>query len=321
MAAGIYRLNINIFLSLFFSLLVVQNVQAELKSEIVVPMDDSSWIYQGGLFECTLTHVETPYGKYYFRSLPGGILSFDVSANSDILQSGDSEINGVSVYLISPPWKSTPSSSLISTARGNDLQHYSFVEGIDALVEGVASGSWIQVRFQDSKKTDFSVSIPSIRIAAPISSFTACTAELPGMGYEDARTLALRFAHGQHTLTPAQKRKLSDFHSYVVLDSSISNVLIDGHTDATGSRVANLKTSRARAELVANTLKDLGIDAAKLEVRAHGERYPIATNATPEGRNENRRVTLRLVKQTERVKNTVDKSNITKTINETAKVQ
>ncbi|KXF81091.1 hypothetical protein ATN88_19200 [Enterovibrio coralii] len=66
----------------------------------------------------------------------------------------------------------------------------------------------------------------------------------------------------------------------------------------------------------------MGIDKAMLEVRAHGERYPIASNENAEGRQKNRRVTLRLVMDTDRVTSEADKANTTKTTtNETAKVQ
>ena len=48
-------------------------------------------------------------------------------------------------------------------------------------------------------------------------------------------------------------------------------------------------------------LAQLGIDKGLIEVRAHGARYPVASNSTADGRDKNRRVTLRLVRDNEEI--------------------
>ena len=65
-----------------------------------------------------------------------------------------------------------------------------------------------------------------------------------------------------------------------------------GHSDSVGSRAVNLRLSRHRAEVVHDHLVELGIDPRRLNVRALGEGYPIASNATEQGRLKNRRVDL-----------------------------
>ena len=80
----------------------------------------------------------------------------------------------------------------------------------------------------------------------------------------------------------------------------MTKILIDGHTDNVGSSLANLSVSRTRAEQVAEALVELGIDKSMLETRAHGSRYPIASNSSTKGQAKNRRVTLRLVRDNER---------------------
>src|SRR5258708_1245475 len=70
-----------------------------------------------------------------------------------------------------------------------------------------------------------------------------------------------------------------------------TTVVIEGHTDDRGPTSYNMKMSKLRAEAVANVLvTDLGIDAARVSAKAFGETKPIATNATKEGRERNRRV-------------------------------
>jgi len=65
-----------------------------------------------------------------------------------------------------------------------------------------------------------------------------------------------------------------------------------GHTDATGSTQYNLKLSLRRAEAVARALVVAGVAGDQLRVDGEGESSPIASNATPAGRAQNRRVEL-----------------------------
>ena len=125
--------------------------------------------------------------------------------------------------------------------------------------------------------------------------------------YAQARNLTLSFDLGQRHLTAQQTNTLGALYTYLRADKNISKVLIDGYTDNVGSNVANLTISKQRADLVAKALKKSGVEAARIEVRSHGSRYPIASNSTPEGQAKNRRVTLRLVRNGEAV---VPKQNI-----------
>jgi outer membrane protein OmpA-like peptidoglycan-associated protein len=69
-------------------------------------------------------------------------------------------------------------------------------------------------------------------------------------------------------------------------------ITIEGHTDNVGSVEVNLDLSRRRAERVRDYLVERGIDPARVTAVGKGEANPIATNATPEGRANNRRVEI-----------------------------
>jgi OmpA-OmpF porin, OOP family len=69
-------------------------------------------------------------------------------------------------------------------------------------------------------------------------------------------------------------------------------VEIDGHTDSDGDAGSNVTLSTARAEAVRKLLVDQGIDASRLTVKGYGAAKPIDSNATPEGKANNRRVEL-----------------------------
>jgi outer membrane protein OmpA-like peptidoglycan-associated protein len=74
------------------------------------------------------------------------------------------------------------------------------------------------------------------------------------------------------------------------------NSLIDvyGHTDSSGTDEYNLGLSQRRADAVADYLVMRGVSRARIETIGYGERYPIASNDTVEGKARNRRVEIKI---------------------------
>lgn len=68
-----------------------------------------------------------------------------------------------------------------------------------------------------------------------------------------------------------------------------------GHTDSTGTDAYNQTLSERRAGAVADYLVMRGVESARLETLGYGETQPIASNDTPEGRAQNRRVEIKIV--------------------------
>jgi outer membrane protein OmpA-like peptidoglycan-associated protein len=69
-----------------------------------------------------------------------------------------------------------------------------------------------------------------------------------------------------------------------------TNILIEGHTDSTGSLEHNQKLSEQRAEGVSDYLKGLKVQGARISTAGYGPNQPVAINSTPDGRKQNRRV-------------------------------
>ena len=70
-------------------------------------------------------------------------------------------------------------------------------------------------------------------------------------------------------------------------------VAVDGHTDSVGTDAYNQGLSERRANAVKSHLVDRGVPASRLTATGYGERNPIASNDTAEGRALNRRVELK----------------------------
>lgn len=72
-------------------------------------------------------------------------------------------------------------------------------------------------------------------------------------------------------------------------------ILVEGHTDATGGDDFNHQLSHDRANSVRMALIEGGVDASKISSEGFGETRPVATNATAAGRQQNRRVEIIIV--------------------------
>lgn len=81
----------------------------------------------------------------------------------------------------------------------------------------------------------------------------------------------------------------------ILKENSDIKVIIEGHTDWTGTEKYNLGLSERRAASVCNYLVEKGISQNILEPIGYGEDNPIADNHTPEGRSMNRRVVFNIL--------------------------
>ncbi|GHA74001.1 membrane protein [Pontibacter akesuensis] len=88
-----------------------------------------------------------------------------------------------------------------------------------------------------------------------------------------------------------------------------TNVIIEGHTDNTGSYDLNQKLSERRAEAVAAYARSLGVDGSRLQAKGYSYDQPIADNTTAEGRQKNRRVEVIIVAN-EELKEAAEKGEV-----------
>jgi photosynthetic reaction center cytochrome c subunit len=106
----------------------------------------------------------------------------------------------------------------------------------------------------------------------------------------------LRFASGSAALPVGQLPTL-DRTAALLLDRPELTARIQGHTDSLGGAEVNQRLSQQRAEAVRQALVERGIAPERLTASGAGAAEPIADNATPQGRRENRRVEIYLTAQ------------------------
>ncbi|HLX46111.1 MAG TPA: YSC84-related protein [Bryobacteraceae bacterium] len=137
-------------------------------------------------------------------------------------------------------------------------------------------------RFSGSAPVVAATNVPRERKAEPLST--------PG-GRLALSDRQIHFASGQAAIPPGAEPALADIAK--TLQSNPSwRVRVEGFTDSVGGREQNRRLSQERAEAIATWLSDHGVDRSRLSAAGYGELRPIADNATPQGRAQNRRVEL-----------------------------
>ena len=100
------------------------------------------------------------------------------------------------------------------------------------------------------------------------------------------------FQSGKSELLPIARQQLQSVADALKLQTDDKTIVVEGHTDSRGSDALNLNLSQARAESVRSFLVQHGVDSSRIQAVGKGESMPIADNATPEGRANNRRVEI-----------------------------
>lgn len=126
-------------------------------------------------------------------------------------------------------------------------------------------------------------------------------ARIPGTTVErlDEQTLLVKFdsdvlfAVDSASLNGSSRSALNSMAG-VLQDFPKTAVIVQGHTDSTGTESHNQQLSERRASSVLNYLASQGVDTARMASMGYGETMPVADNTTEAGRRLNRRVDVML---------------------------
>lgn len=136
---------------------------------------------------------------------------------------------------------------------------------------------------------------------------TGAKIERVGEGIKITFDSGILFDVDQATLKPQSMENLKKLAG-ILQKYADTNILLEGHTDNTGSDTHNLELSRARAQSVANYLATLQVAAPRFTIMGYGEAQPIASNDEATGRQANRRVDL-AVMANDKLKKAAKQSN------------
>ena len=104
----------------------------------------------------------------------------------------------------------------------------------------------------------------------------------------------VQFLSGSSTLTSTAKAELNKLANILNKDYPLVRVGIEGHTDNVGNAASNQSLSEKRAAAVKAYLVGKKVNADRLATAGYGQDKPLADNATPQGRLQNRRVEFKI---------------------------
>jgi OOP family OmpA-OmpF porin len=104
------------------------------------------------------------------------------------------------------------------------------------------------------------------------------------------------FESGQAILTKGSGEQLRNIAG-ILRGFPAARVKFGGYTDSTGSSLKNFQLSEDRAKAAMLALGSVGINMGRIEAKGYGGKFFLTTNATPEGRAINRRVSIRVLKK------------------------
>ncbi|MCL2915060.1 OmpA family protein [Shewanella corallii] len=254
------------------------------------PLEQVKWQFNGDAFGCELSQEITGFGRLALRMEPGVRPALQLDA--DWL----SNAGTTTASVVDSSWNTNTRPQIYTEMFWH--QHRAQAKGsvLEPFIEALEQGYSWQLDIRQSDKLSYRLTIPPVNVSESLQAFRQCRRALLPQPFEYVRQREIRFGTSSSLLSADAEQDLRAIARYVKADGNITGVLVDGHADASGNRLSNLVLSQERAENVASRLIELGIDANKLQVFHHGNRKPIASDSSENGRVLNRRVTIRLVK-------------------------
>lgn len=202
------------------------------------------------------------------------------------------ERQNITFYSELPAWNRGTNARQVIT----QMNHYRYSDPlkgmeVNAILDALRQGYWLTM-----ESDSYSVTLPNTGIFDIVKSFNLCLTKLPKTTYKNAYKTKVHFQLNQKELSENDKEVIAELASLIKKDTSIKKVMVDGYTDNVGSSVTNLAISKARAKTIAYQLTIDGVPLHLISVTGQGERFPIANNQTVAGRDQNRRVEIRLIR-------------------------
>jgi outer membrane protein OmpA-like peptidoglycan-associated protein len=165
-------------------------------------------------------------------------------------------------------------------------------EAKQAAMEAAAAKTQTKIATMEAEAAKTQAKLTQEAAQAHIAKLTKQLNDLQAEQTKRGMVLTLKdvlFDVGKSDLKPGTHHVIDQLAAFLV-EYPERKVLIEGHTDNVGSESSNQDLSQRRAEAVRQALMFKGVASERISARGYGESYPVATNDTNEGRQQNRRV-------------------------------
>ncbi|MBV1873019.1 MAG: OmpA family protein [Gammaproteobacteria bacterium] len=253
-------------------------------------VDVANWRLSMSRLECRLWQAVPTYGEAVFSYRAGDEQRFFLKSKKSIESKGE-----VNVESIPPSWRPRNQNRFLAS-RSNDLgsmpvrfddqlANRLLAELEDGMFPSITHGGWYDGH-------DITIDVSAVNFGDAYRDYVNCVADLLPANFEQLNRSAFLFATDHYRLTPIMAKHVATIAEYVLEDSDVGHIYVDGHTDSKGRRGHNWELSRKRGASVKDALVQAGVDESMISMRYHGEGTPILTNKTSSNRSHNRRVVV-----------------------------
>ena len=290
-------------LKMFFWLilgLVVNPVQA---NQYQAAMDQSRWLVSSHLLSCHMSQEIPGFGRAYFEQPAGESLQFYLASHQHAMSKGKASLRS-----LAPVWNPTIDGrefgmiDVQSGSRPIQLGAELALKLLNELYVGRAPQFLRRATGTHSaaEPETVEVGLSAVNFRSSFASYQQCLEQLMPVSLSELSRSRLHFLPNESALNEASLAWLTTLVEFIKRDDQLESVFIDGYTDNSHSARYNRALSKRRAEAVQDFFIQQGVSVDLILLRFHGERFPIASNENPQGREQNRRVTIRLQRQSPR---------------------
>lgn len=260
-------------------------------------LDKSQWeLTERTPLICKMEHAIPRFGKARFLSKAGKEMSLQVMLDGMRLPRMAANARLVAVPPSYKPGQAPAHMANIRVVQGFDT--YLSERDSWSVVTELEQGNNPTLYYEDGYRvgSHISVMLNSANFNHGYDKFLDCVGELLPYGFEDVKQTVLNYRSNSDELDLESLRRLHKVVDYLRHDPAITKIEIGAYSDSYGGRWHNFELSKKRANAIKAFLQEAGINSELLQATGYGERRHIASNETPIGRQQNRRVIMKLTR-------------------------
>jgi len=274
-------------------LLISPALHAEAALEYGSGVENTVWAVSGSVFSCRFEQFIPDYGQGVFSQRAGEDVTFRLETVRNLMDYSQAQVS-----ILAPPWQPSIRPENLGTARiVKESPNLSLdAERTNQFLHALLEGKWPAIAHKTyyDQNRFVKVHLSATGFKDYYRQYMQCVNQLLPLNFDQIARSKVLFGSGEEHVDKKDMAVLDRVIFYIKHDPRVFAVYLDGHSDNVGRRYDNRQTSKARVEDVERYLIKAGINPEMITTRFHGDRYPIANNATAAGRAQNRRVTIRL---------------------------
>ncbi|WP_094752052.1 flagellar protein MotY [Psychromonas sp. CD1] len=261
-------------------------------------LDNSLWYVSTSTpIQCTLEHPIPRYGQANFDAHASKKINLNFILKSKLPMPKTTMATLIS---IPPQWQpGSPATPISQVKFHQQFNGYATQQKAWLMLSELEQGQYPTFYFKDwyNGNQVTSVGLSSINFLKSYDEFNNCIANLLPYNFDDISYSILKYAKNGIELDTFSKKRLKMIGDYIKYDENISVILVAGYSDSYGTKSHNMTLSKKRAESIKSYLKEIGLEADKIQVSSFGEKRHIADNRNVLGRMQNRRVVISIQRE------------------------